>query len=52
MEMNYAILGIVGFAVILLIVFLVRKNKKDQKDYEHNEIQSDLPPKKHDEEHL
>lgn len=51
MEVNFTIVGVAVFAVILLITFLIRRNRKDQKDYERDKIQSDIPAKKHGDEH-
>lgn len=51
MEINYSISGIVVLAAILLIVFLIRRNKTDQKDYERDKIISEIKPEKHGKEH-
>lgn len=51
MEINYLISGIVVIAVVFLIVFLIRRNKKDQKDFEQEKINSEIKPEKHKEEH-
>ena len=32
MEVNWTIIGIVGFCVIILIVYLIRENLKDKKE--------------------
>jgi len=32
MEVNWTVLGIVGFCAILLIVYLIRENLKDKKE--------------------
>jgi beta-lactam-binding protein with PASTA domain len=51
MEINWIIVGIVAICVVILIVFLIRKNQKDKKKYTHflnndykkaNEEESDL----------
>lgn len=34
MEANWIIIGIVLIAVVLLVGFLIRKNQKDEKEYE------------------
>lgn len=49
MEMNYWIVGIATLAVIWLIIFLIRKNQKDKKDFEKYMNKSELKPEKHDE---
>ncbi len=48
MEINYPLVGLVLVAVIGLIIFLIRRNRKDKKKYENEMIQSDLKPEKHD----
>lgn len=47
MEINYLISGLVVLAAILFIIFLIRRNKKDQKDYEQEKINSEIKPEKH-----
>ena len=51
MKINWIIVGIVIICVIILIVFLIRKNQKDKKEYTYflnndfkkvNEEESDL----------
>jgi preprotein translocase subunit YajC len=49
MEINYPILGLVVLAVICLIVFLVRRNRKDEKKFEKEMTESEIKPEKHDE---
>ncbi len=51
MEINYLTIGIVVLAAVLLILFLIQRNKKDQKAYEEDKIKSELKPGKHDQEH-
>lgn len=51
MEIDYLISGIIVLAAILFIVFLVRRNKTDQKDYERDKIVSEIKPEKHGKEH-
>lgn len=48
MEVNYPIVGLVLIAAIGLIVFLIRRNRKDKKKYEREVIQSEIKPEKHD----
>ncbi|RDI56171.1 hypothetical protein [Flavobacterium glaciei] len=35
MEINWIIVGVVVIFVLILIVFLIRKNQKDKKAYTH-----------------
>lgn len=48
MEINYPIAGLVLIAVIGLIVFLIRRNRKDKIKYEKEMIESERKPEKHD----
>ncbi|WP_426328210.1 hypothetical protein [Pedobacter sp. R-06] len=48
--MNYPILiGVIIF-VTILIVYLIKRNQKDKKEFEEEVIQSELPPEKDDKE--
>ena len=49
MDVNYPIAGVVLLAVILLIIYLIRKNQKDRKEFEKQIIDSELKPEKHEE---
>ncbi len=49
MEINYLIVGLVLLGVIVLIVWLVRRNLKDKKELERKLNLFDLQPDKHDE---
>jgi len=46
--MNWPVIIVVGIILIALIVFLVRRNVKDEKDFEHP-VKNDYP-KRTDEE--
>lgn len=48
MEINYLITGLVVLAVICLIIFLIRKNRKDKKTFEKEVIESEIKPEQHD----
>jgi len=37
---------------VLLLIYLVRRNKKDQKNYEQDTNRSEIKPKKHDNKHV
>ncbi len=47
MEINYTLLGIILILSILLIIFLIWKNRKDQKEYEQQKFRSEIEPPKH-----
>lgn len=46
-DVNYFIAGIVIVAVIGLIIFLIRRNRKDEKRFEKDMIDSEIKPEKH-----
>ena len=48
MEINYLIVAPVFVAILALVFFLIRKNRKDQKEFENEIIQTELKPDKHD----
>lgn len=50
MDVNYEIAGLVLLAVILLIIFLIRRNQKDKKDFEKEMSESEITPDKHEKE--
>lgn len=46
--MNLTVVILVAFAVIAVIIFLIIRNKKDEKEFE-NKLNNDYPrPKEHD----
>lgn len=48
MEINYWWVGLCLLAVILLIIWIYKKDQKDKKKYEQQIIQSEIKPEKHD----
>jgi hypothetical protein len=52
MEINYYIILPVGLIIVLLLIWLLRRNSKDKKDYEKELIDSDQNPGKHPEGHV
>jgi|GEM_PF-586020 len=52
MERNSILEGVVVVLVILLIVFLISRNRKDQKKMEQEITKSEIDPEKHDEPHI
>ncbi|MEJ7692755.1 hypothetical protein [Daejeonella sp.] len=47
MEFNYTTVGIILFIAIVIIFVLIRRNKKDQKDFEKNINESEMLPDEH-----
>lgn len=52
MEINLPVIIGAAIAVALLIIYLIRKNRKDEKKFEQDVISSELPPEKDDKEDL
>ncbi|WP_257658707.1 FeoB-associated Cys-rich membrane protein [Parapedobacter lycopersici] len=52
MEINYFIVGLVGLAVLILLFWLIRRNRKDRKQLERKLNLSDLEPEKHRDEEV
>jgi preprotein translocase subunit YajC len=50
MEINYLIIAIVVVIAIWLIIFMIRRNQKDKKNFEKQFAQSELKPDKHQDE--
>jgi hypothetical protein len=48
MAINYKIAGIVLLLLILLVVFLIRRNLKDEKKFEKDMSKSELDPEQHE----
>ncbi|MGK6349685.1 FeoB-associated Cys-rich membrane protein [Parapedobacter sp. DT-150] len=52
MEINYMIVALVLLGVIILVIWLIRRNQKDKKELERKLNLSDLEPEKHSEDDL
>ncbi|MFW0716929.1 hypothetical protein [Pedobacter sp. N23S346] len=50
--MNYPIIIAVSILVLILIVFLIKRNLKDKKKFEEEVIDTELPPEKDDKENI
>jgi len=48
MEINYPVAGIVLLAMIILVIFLIRRNRKDEKTFEKEMSESEIKPEKHE----
>ena len=46
-NINYFIVGLVVLAAIILIIFLIRRNQKDEKKFETKINQPEMKPEKH-----
>ncbi|MEO3408082.1 hypothetical protein AAFN85_29480 [Mucilaginibacter sp. CAU 1740] len=47
MQINYPVVGLVIVAIIILVVWIVKTNMRDEKDFEQEIIESELKPKEH-----
>ncbi len=47
MEINYTIIGLTALVVVVLVIFLVRRNHKDEKDFEKKLNESEVKPEEH-----
>lgn len=50
--MNYPLIIAVSVLVLILIVFLIKRNLKDQKIFEEEIIDAELPPDKEEKENI
>lgn len=50
MEVNYVIVALALLGVIILVIWLIKRNLKDKKELERKLNLSDLEPEKHSEE--
>jgi LPXTG-motif cell wall-anchored protein len=47
MNINYSLVGLVALAGIILLIFLIRRNQKDKKDFEKDITKSEIEPEQH-----
>jgi Ca2+/Na+ antiporter len=47
-SINYWWTGLVLLLLIVLVIWLIKRNRKDEKELEKEIIQSELKPEKHD----
>ncbi len=47
MEFNYPIVGVILLIAVLIIFALIRRNKKDQKNFEKSINESEMEPEQH-----
>lgn len=48
MEINYWWMGLFLLAAAALIIWLIKRNRKDEKEFEQEIIQTELKPEDHD----
>lgn len=52
MERNTIIEGVIILLVIILVIYLVSRNRKDQEKIEQEMNQSEIKPEKHDDDNV
>ncbi len=50
MDINYWWIAPLAIAVIVMIIWVLKRDQKDKDDFEKEIIESELPAEKHDEE--
>ena len=50
MDINYWWIAPLAIAVIIMIIWVLKRDQKDKDDFEKEIIESELPPEKHDDE--
>ncbi|WP_157263213.1 hypothetical protein [Pedobacter sp. R20-19] len=48
--MNYLVIGTISFLVLLLIIFLIKRNIKDKKQFEEEVLDAEMPVEKSEKE--
>lgn len=48
-DVNYWWVGVIILGAIILITWLIKRDRKDEKDFKNEIIQSEIKPEKHDE---
>jgi preprotein translocase subunit YajC len=52
MEVNYVVIGLILLAAIVFIVWFIKRNRKDKKEFEEEINRKELPPEQHDEDQV
>ena len=50
MDINYWWIAPLAIAVVIMIIWVLKRDQKDKDDFEKEIIESELPPEKHDDE--
>jgi hypothetical protein len=50
MDINYWWIAPLAIAVVIMIIWVLKRDQKDKDDLEKDIIESELPPEKHDDE--
>ncbi len=52
MKVNSIVIALVIVAILAFVYFIIKRNRKDQKDLEEELNQKEIKPEKHDEEKI
>ena len=52
MEVNRTVIAVLVIVILAFVYFIIKRNKKDQKNLEEELNQKEIKPDKHDEEHI
>ena len=52
MEVNSTVIAILVLAILVFVYFIIKRNRKDQKNLQDELNQNEIKPEKHDEEHI
>lgn len=52
MEINYPITGLILLAAIVLLIYLIRRNQRDEKKFEKDLNESEIDPEEHKEDKI
>ena len=52
MEVNSTVIAVLVIAILAFVYFVIKRNKKDQKNLEEELNQKEIKPDKHDDEHI
>jgi preprotein translocase subunit YajC len=52
MKINFILIAVAIVAILGFVYFIIKRNKKDQKELEKELNQKELKPEKHDSEHI
>jgi preprotein translocase subunit YajC len=47
MEINFFVVGLILIIAIVIVIVVIRRNTKDQKDFEQTVNESELQPEEH-----
>ena len=52
MEVNKTVIAILIVAILVFVYFIIKRNRKDQKNLQDELNQKEIKPEKHDEENI